>query len=305
MSSSIWLAYDHTENEYVAIKALTGYQNSLSNYGRSYEFAALQAVTVTYPQAPHCLTISGAFSLSGKGTDGYHICYVTPLLGGNVEGLLSHLSCRPPFPLIKRIILHTLRGLAHTHRNGYIHTDLKLDNIFFSTKLSAQDISSLLETDPPRLHDPEYSPDGTVQAAVSQPLPYPSLEDAMACTFLLGDYSHARPISKNRPVQPIAIPPYRPPENVILAPWNEKADIWAFGCLVFELVTGIMLFNWEQLPKHQLSEEANLLYQMMNVTGERFSSMQLSKGKKTGEYFNENGMFMRCVCAAGTPYPFR
>ncbi|KNZ72230.1 Dual specificity protein kinase lkh1 [Termitomyces sp. J132] len=193
---------------------------------------------------------------------------------------------------LRRIILHILRGLAHTHKHGYIHSDLKLDNIFFSTNMSTQDITSLLENDPPRLHDPEYSPDGIVQSAVSQPLPFPSLEDAMKCTFLLGDYSHAFEIAKDRRVQPIGIPPNRPPENVILTPWNEKADIWEFGCLVFELVTGKMLFDWNSLPKYQLSEEANLLYQMMNVTGERFSIAQISEGKKADDYFNKNGQLL-------------
>ena len=210
MSSSIWLAYDQTyvfgilsfsflnlrvypfrKKRYVAIKALTGYSNLLANHGRSFEFDALQAVTLTRPQSPHCLTIYGAFSMRGKGRDGCHICYVTPLLGGNVDGLLSHFSrCRLTFNFIRRIILHILRGLAHTHKHGYIHSDLKLDNIFFSINMSTQDITSLLENDPPRLHDPEYSPGGVVQSAVSQPLPFPSLEDAMKCTFLLGDYSH-------------------------------------------------------------------------------------------------------------------
>ncbi|KAG6860547.1 hypothetical protein C0995_009941 [Termitomyces sp. Mi166 len=108
--------------------------------------------------------------------------------------------------------------------------------------MSTEDITSLLISDPSRRHDPENSPDGMVQAAVSQPLPLPSFEDAMKSTFLLGDYSHGR-----------------------------------------------LLFDWTPLPDYQLNESANLLYQMMNVTGERFSLDQLSKGQKTGDYFNENG----------------
>lgn len=54
-------------------------------------------------------------------------------------------------------------------------------------------------------------------------------------------------------------------------------------------MTGKRLFDWDTLGEYQLDEGTNLLYQMMNVTGERFSSVQLSQGQKTGDYFNENG----------------
>ncbi|KAG6883738.1 hypothetical protein C0993_004157 [Termitomyces sp. T159_Od127] len=313
MSCSIWLAYDQVDarkDRYVAIKALTGYQNLLSNYGRSHEFDALQAVTVTREPSPHCLSIYGAFSLSGKVTDGHHICYVTPLLGGNVAELLNHLPSRPPFRLVKRIILHTLRGLAHTHQRGYVHTDLKLDNIFFSTKMSAQDVKSLLETDPPRLHDPEYSPDGIVQVAVSQPLPCPSLEDAMECTFLLGDYGHANFEVSPRPNH--LSPTESPSRERLSRPVERKGGhmgVWMPGKLkptpsssseparvltreikVFELVTGRMLFDWDRRPADpELNPEVNLLYQMMNVTGERFSPIQLSEATMADQYFDKDG----------------
>jgi len=36
-------------------------------------------------------------------------------------------------PLVKRIALHLLRGIAHTHEGGIVHTDFKLDNILFPT----------------------------------------------------------------------------------------------------------------------------------------------------------------------------
>ncbi|KAG5725237.1 Dual specificity protein kinase lkh1 [Termitomyces sp. T112] len=301
MSSSIWLAFDQRLKMYVAVKAITGYENILVNRGeRTFEFDALQAVTVTKPRSPHVLQIYAAFSMEGQGMDGNHIGFVTQLHGGNVDRLVKHH--RPlPLPLRKRIVLHILRGIAHTHKHGYIHTDLKLDNIFFTTDMSTEDITSLLISDPSRRHDPEDSPSGIVQPAVSQPLPLPSLQDAMNSTFLLGDFSHAQPCS-DRPAQPVGIPPHRPPESVIFSSWNEKADIWQFGCLVFELMTGKSLFDWTPLPEYNLNEDANLLYQMMTITGEQFSLDQLSQGQKTGDYFNENGHLLSMPPCSGDDY---
>ncbi|KAH0581560.1 Dual specificity protein kinase lkh1 [Termitomyces sp. J132] len=286
VSSSIWLAFDQKQSRYVAIKALKSSENIRACKGDSFEFEALQAVTVTKTPSPHCLKLFAACNVPGKGRDGIHLCYVTQLQGGNVASLMGNDTF--PFPLAKRIILHTLRGIAHTHKHGFIHTDLKLDNILFSCNMSTEDITSLLISDPSRRHDPEYSGDGIVQAAVSQPLPVPSFDDAMKRTFLLGDYSHAQPLS-DRPPRSIAIAPHRPPENIILGPWNEKADIWEFGCVAFELITARLPFDWESRPEYQLNEEANLLYQMMNITQEAFSLDQLAKSDKRNDFFDKDG----------------
>jgi hypothetical protein len=51
--------------------------------------------------------------------------------------------------------------------------------------MSNSDIDDLLKSDPSRRHPPEESYDGTMQAAVSQPLPIPTLEEAMQRTFVL------------------------------------------------------------------------------------------------------------------------
>lgn len=69
-----------------------------------------------------------------------------------------------------------------------MHTDIKLDNIFYDTQLSTNDLDELLASDPPRRHPPEVSQDGTVQAAVTRPLPIPSSEDALQRRFVLADF---------------------------------------------------------------------------------------------------------------------
>ena len=41
----------------------------------------------------------------------------------------------------------------------------------------------------------------------------------------------------------IMIRSYRPPENIMNNFYNEKADIWSLGCIIYELLTGEYLFD--------------------------------------------------------------
>lgn len=100
------------------------------------------------------------------------------------------------------------------------------------------------------------------------------------------------------------ITPYqlRPPEIFIRGPWNEKVDIWTFGCLVsfpvgfasllvltlyfqiFELTTKRELYRYE--PGRTLDSVEHMLYQMMLFTGEDFEPEQLRVSKLAAQYFD-------------------
>ena len=107
------------------------------------------------------------------------MCFVMPVCGGYVEAVVHAQSTALPFSLAKRIILHLLRGIAYVHERGIVHTDLKHDNIFFSTTMSMEDIGAWVTGEPSRRHPLETSHDGVMQVAVSQPLPMISEDEAM------------------------------------------------------------------------------------------------------------------------------
>jgi serine/threonine protein kinase len=209
MNSNIWMAFDkqyvvirsdasffddlHREKTYVAIKALKGYATDLVQRNVMWELAALERVASQPPilgfASTHCTQLLSHFLHPGKDQDGDHLCLVTDILGGDVKSFQVGMNSVLPLPLVKRILLHTLRGIAHMHSCNIIHTDLKHDNIMFdASSLTNDAFAALLEADPSRRHPPEESWNCAVQAAVSQPLPLPSLSEAMKRTYIVSDF---------------------------------------------------------------------------------------------------------------------
>ncbi|RDB25924.1 Serine/threonine-protein kinase SRPK [Hypsizygus marmoreus] len=290
MNSSIWLALDRKENKYVAIKALKGYATNLAKRGITWELPALERIASEPPPAEfkstHWPRLLDHFVHPGSGEDGEHLCLVTDVLGGDVEELQVKVAKKKglPLPLAKRILLHTLRGLFHLHSCSIVHTDLKHDNIMFDLGSQTQaDIAALLKADPSRRHPPEESWNCTVEAAVSQPLPLPSLSDAMKRTYLVSDLGCAQP-SNVHTFEAVTTPVLRAPELVLKGPWNEKVDIWAFGCLIFELLTRRSLFVYR--PEGDVDAEMSHLWQILAFTCERMKREQVEASKLGTQYFN-------------------
>ncbi|KAJ7848410.1 kinase-like protein [Mycena leptocephala] len=197
-----------------------------------------------------------------------------PIYGGDVNALSN--SRKTPFdlPMAKRIILHLL----------VVHTDIKHDNIFFTTDLENRDIERWMKEDPSRRHPPEMSPDGIVQAAVSQPLPMISDEVARRSTYVLFDFGCALP-SELHDDRSITTPPLRAPESFLGDNGTHQRTSGRLD--VFKLAVSRSLFKYRVNEKHNLTEVENMLYQMILFTGEEsFRAAQLSVWPLASEYFN-------------------
>ena len=94
-----------------------------------------------------------------------------------------------------------LRGLAYIHTSGYMHRDIKLENIMVTMQVENGKLISL----------------------------EPSLTDfGMAKQFKEGE----------RETQCLGTPLYMAPELLQTKSYDKKVDIWAIGILTYILLTG-------------------------------------------------------------------
>lgn len=72
---------------------------------------------------------------------------------------------------------------------------------------------------------------------------------------------------------------YRPPEVILGLPYGFPMDMWAIGCVVYELFTGKILFNGRT--------NNEMLRRMMDVKGP-FPKKMLKKGAFTAKHFDSD-----------------
>ncbi|KAI1794203.1 hypothetical protein LXA43DRAFT_164964 [Ganoderma leucocontextum] len=98
--------------------------------------------------------------------------------------------------------------------------------------LTNVDINALLAADPPRRYPPELSEFRPVEVAVSQPLPAPTIEEAMTRTFCISDMGSVWGKQCLKAGKNLSPRDLQAPEVILGALLDEKVDIWLFGLLV-------------------------------------------------------------------------
>jgi serine/threonine-protein kinase len=135
---------------------------------------------------------------------------------------LADLIARGPLDLddVVAIALQIAAGLEAAHERGIVHRDLKPSNIAVladgTVKLLDFGIATALR---PESHGP------TVESPTSIPAPVPAPGVAATGT-----------------------PAYVSPEQVRRRPTDKRADVWAFGAVMFEMLTGQVLFRGRTPP---------------------------------------------------------
>lgn len=308
-NSSVWLAKDRQVRSHVALKILSGYASRLNAKRNLRELEIHQRLASLSPEeSGHCSRLVTHFIHKGIEQDGDHLCLALELEQATLEAVWrEHNVNFYPISIVKRILRHMLHGIAAVHKCGIAHTDIKPDNIMvgLSPVWTTDAIDSWVDAHSPRVYEPCQSLDKVItQAFVSQPLPIPTVRELETCDFKLADFSNVQEVgdATTDEITPLTL---RPPEVILGGPWNEKVDIWTFGCLVFTVLTRLPLFPEGVKPIHHeylrsgvdLDAEGidvdYVLWLMAVITDQRFPPAVFPFWPNSLAYFEKNGEMKR------------
>ncbi|KAI0350430.1 kinase-like protein [Trametes cingulata] len=255
--SSVWLAkeYTNTGYRYVAVKILT--VNATCGEAQDVLFEtqvahmlmkADEATDKRHPGYAHCAIPRRMFR--AHSIHGEHWCVVYPLCASSLDDFRrAQPNARLRLAEVKVIARQALLSLDFLHSVlNVAHTDLKLDNILVKLSVLPEDVDRYLHEHPATVYPPQVfasiSPDPVVtvrtQSLVQLALRHPPQQ----IDICLSDYGAAIPLDRidgNTTIQtPLTC---RAPEHLLGHPWSKAVDIWAFGCMILEALTGYSPFD--------------------------------------------------------------
>ncbi|EKM54810.1 uncharacterized protein PHACADRAFT_258927 [Phanerochaete carnosa HHB-10118-sp] len=215
---------------------------------------------------------------------GAHICLVMNVLGSDIGSFRRSADNKAlPLNVVRTIMRQVTAATAYLHKCGIVHTDIKPDNILFHTSMGAQEIDSWLSNVG---DETEVHPLPNNWATDCGP------EEAEKIKVSLVDLGQCQWVGQTPTVQQFSAYSLRAPEVILQCDIGPGIDIWAIGCVVFEMLVGRWLFHPIAGDEDWTLEDDHLA-KMMELTGEQFSARMLARSRLREQYFDDQGNLLR------------
>jgi len=215
----VYRAHDRGLDREVALKVLppelTGDRERVHRF--AHEARATSALShphiVTIHEVGHARPVLSVRAIGERPARGGDVHYISmELIDGST--LRETLLAAPPLRERIDLLAQVADGLAKAHAANILHRDLKPDNIL----VSSDGYAKIVDFGLAKLIDTSWNPIGADS---------PTLRALTAHGELLGT------------------PGYMAPEQVIGKPLDARADIFAFGCILYEAIAGARAFEAE------------------------------------------------------------
>ena len=298
--ATVWLSLNTNNNKYHAIKI-----QDADEYDSGKEEVNL-CIKFNNSKCQFINTINEHFEYRDKNGE-THVCMVFELLAGSLYDIIRVGKYSHGFPLniVKSIIKQLLIAMdIVNNKHKILHTDIKPDNILVVgvnnkvkemiehfkndkniniclNKKKKKDMKKNVEKISFESIEEKYSKYN------KNPTDVCFIDDKYIKNIQvkLSDFGNCREINySDFDIQTLY---YRAPEIIVGYKYNENCDMWSVACIIYELLTGEILFNPDK--KKKFSRDRHHLYDIICLLG-KIPDDILNSSQRRYEFFKTNGL---------------
>lgn len=328
----VWLVYNWINKKYYALKI-----HNIDDYeiGKE-EINAINKLNST--KCEYLINYIEYFDYENDFEEGSHLCIVLELLGCSIYDLIKEGKYNNGLPssFVYKVIEQLLIAIKHIDNMGYVHTDIKPENIMLVglsketeklinkingirivrsgkmkiEQLYAEQIKKIskelvVDSDDNSHDESETETESIYQnkfyvprsILVNDKQEIKQDEKIIDSNEIMDEKYLIEPkikvidlgLSKKKDeltTSAIQTRYYRAPEVILGIKYNETCDIWSVGCLIYEMLTGEILFNPED-DEYKCTDRIHLSL-IQNLLG-KFPEEIIKETKRRALWFKSDG----------------
>jgi serine/threonine-protein kinase SRPK3 len=313
--SSVWLSYSLKHDTLVAIKISN--EEDCEEAMKEYDFITNNKIpnTINFIDKFSILINYEADSENSESEVAEQVCIVMPLMICTAYDLLKLNDKQGIDPrLVKQLVNQVGKSIKTIHDLNYIHTDIKPENILVKSingksalkinnkfnklhgEIKKLDLKNKLinVTDETKLEQINQVLIDYYEGLDDESINQDILTDTTNIEFILIDFGSIKINNKEHTsIQQTRY--YRAPELLLRYKWDEKIDLWSFGCVVYELLTGNILVDPDKDEQNDRNTyHINYCETVSNSRNEpkKYFDSAFSYSK----YYNANGFLINKIC---------